>query len=152
MEQLIEYRAQLLKRLEESAREFCQACLDAPARTVAAEAWSVHQLAAHTRDVEKFVYGARIRRSMTEANPLFMNFDGDAWMAEHYDPGEPLASILNELAASVSQTVALLRAAPPEAWSRPSQHETYGANFTTQTWVERSLAHIEEHMKTVVSA
>jgi hypothetical protein len=53
------------------------------------------------------------------------------------------------LADSVSRTVASLRAAPPEAWSRPSRHETYGAGFTAQTWVERSLAHIEEHLKAI---
>ncbi|MEW5939904.1 MAG: DinB family protein [Chloroflexota bacterium] len=153
MEQLIEYRNQLLARLEESTREFCKACLAAPARPVASEAgeWGVHQIAAHTRDSETQVYGARIQRSLAEEDPLFPNFDGEAWMAEHYDPNEPLASILDELAASVSQTVASLRAAPTEAWSRPSRHETYGAGFTTQTWVERSLAHIEEHLKTVSS-
>jgi hypothetical protein len=151
MEQLIEYRQQLLKRLEESAREFRVACQTAASRTVASEAdeWNVHQIAVHTRDTEKLVYGLRIRQSLEEDNPFFQNFDGDAWIAEHYDPNEPLASALDELVDSVTRSVARLRDLPPEAWTRPSQHETYGAGFTTQTWVERSLAHIEEHLKTV---
>lgn len=153
MEQLNEYRAHLLDRLEESAREFRAACLSVnEANAPQAEAWSTHQLAVHTRDVEKMVYGARIRRSIAEENPTFENFDGDAWMAEHYDPNEPLASILDELVDSVSQTVDSIRALPPETWSRPSQHETYGGGFSTQTWVERSLAHIEEHLATVKQA
>lgn len=150
MEQLNEYRTHLLNRLEESAREFRSAVQSAhEAKHVHAEEWSAHQIAVHTRDVEKMVYGARIRRSIAEENPLFENFDGDTWMAEHYDANEALASILDELVDSVFQTVAALRALPPEAWTRASQHETYGEGFTTQTWVERSLAHIEEHLETV---
>lgn len=150
MEQLNDYRTHLLDRLEESIRKFRAAVQSAnEAKPVHADEWNAHQIAVHTRDVEKMVYGARIRRSITEDNPTFENFDGDRWMAEHYDANEPLASILDELVDSVSQTVATLRTLPPETWSRPSQHETYGGGFTTQTWVERSLAHIEEHLKTI---
>jgi hypothetical protein len=150
MEQLNEYRVRLLDRLEESASEFRAAFQSVKdARTPLADGWSAHQIAVHTRDVHMMVYGARIQRTIAEENPLFENFDGDAWMAGHYNPDEPLASILDELADSVSRTVASLRAAPPEAWSRPSRHETYGAGFTAQTWVERSLAHIEEHLKAI---
>ena len=151
MEQLLEYRQQLLAHLEESARKFRSACQTAVNPAVAREpgGWSIHQIAVHTRDAEKMVYGARIRRSLEEENPLFQNFDGDAWMAQHYDPNEPLAAVLDELVDSVAQNVAHLRKLPSEAWTRPSQHETYGTGFTTQTWVERSLAHIEEHLKTV---
>ena len=150
MEQLAEYRVHLLDRLEESVREFRAAVQSREEAGAPREGeWSTHQIAVHTRDVEKMVYGARIRRSLAEENPVFENFDGDAWMAEHYDPREPLASILDGLVDSVSQTVATLRALPPEAWSRPSRHAAYGAGFTTQTWVERSLAHIEEHLEAV---
>ncbi|MBV6395247.1 MAG: hypothetical protein HFACDABA_00822 [Anaerolineales bacterium] len=150
MEQLNEYRARLLDRLEEAARDF-RAALQSVKEAYAPlmEGWCAHQIAVHTRDVEKMVYGARIRRSIAEENPVFENFDGETWMAGHYDPDESLASILDGLVDSVSQTVAALRSLPPAAWSRPSQHATYGGGFTTQTWVERSLAHIEEHLETV---
>ena len=73
-------------------------------------------------------------------------------MAEHYEPDEPLASILDELSASITETVSMLRELPPEAWSRESSHEVYGEGFTLQTWVERGLAHIEEHLQTVQKA
>ena len=43
----------------------------------------------------------------------------------------------------------MLRALPAEAWSRESRHATMGSGFTLQTWVERGLAHIEEHVETV---
>ena len=152
MEQLLEYRSHLLDRFEEATRQFREAVEIATQPNVPKEAdgWSVHQLAAHTRDVEKMVYGLRVRRTLEEDDPLFENFDGDAYMAAHYNPEEPLASILDELADSVRANVARLRALPPDAWTRPSRHETYGAGFTAQTWVERALAHVEEHLRSVI--
>ncbi|OIN89200.1 MAG: hypothetical protein AUJ21_10065 [Anaerolineae bacterium CG1_02_58_13] len=153
MDQLLEYRQRLLARCEAAAREFCAAVETATRPEVPREAdgWSVHQVAAHTRDVEKMVYGMRVRRTLEEDNPLFEDFDGKAWMEEHYRAGEPLASILDELAGSVQAAVARLRGLPSAAWTRPSRHAAYGGGFTTQAWVERSLAHIEEHLKTVIS-
>ena len=152
MEQLLEYRQHLLERYEEAAHEFREAVetVDSPKVPREADGWNVHQIAAHTRDVERMIYGLRVRRSLEEENPLFENFDGDAWMAEHYNTDEPLASILDELADSVRTNVARLKRLPPEAWTRPSRHEAYGDGFTVQTWVERGLAHIEEHLKTVI--
>ena len=152
MEQLLEYRQHLLERYEEAAHEFREAVetVDSPKVPRETDGWNVHQIAAHTRDVERMIYGLRVRRSLEEENPLFENFDGDAWMAEHYNTDEPLASILDELADSVRTNVARLKRLPPEAWTRPSRHETYGGGFTVQTWVERGLAHIEEHLKTVI--
>lgn len=152
MEQLLEYRQHLLERYEAAAREFCSAVEAADNPNIPREegAWSVHQIAVHTRDVDLIVYGMRVLRTLEEDNPLFENFDGDAWMAEHYDPNEPLASILDELLTSVQETVARLREHPSEAWARPSRHTAYGDGFTPQTWLERGLAHIEEHLKTVL--
>ena len=151
MEQLLEYRQSLIERYEAAARQFREAVETATRSTVQkeAQAWSVHQIAAHTRDVEKMVYGARIRRTLKEENPLFENFDGDAWMEKHYRADESLASMLDELTDSVRTNAALLRELPSEAWTRESRHETYGGGFTAQTWVERALAHLEEHLKTV---
>lgn len=147
MNQLLEYRLKLVGQLESAAEEFRQACMkvDEPFKALDEGSWNAHQVAAHTRDVEERVYGLRIRRTVEEDQPVFQNFDGDAWMAENYNPDEPLASILDELSASVKKTVSLLRELPPEAWSRESGHEIYGDGFTLQTWVERGLAHIREH-------
>jgi hypothetical protein len=152
MEQLLEYRQHLLDRYEEVTRQFCEAVETATSQKVQneAEEWNVHQIAAHTRDTEKLVYGLRVRRTIEEENPLFENFDGQAWMDEHYRADESLASILDELADSVRTNLARLRSLPSEVWTRPSRHETYGGGFTIQTWVERGLTHIEEHLKTVM--
>jgi t-SNARE complex subunit (syntaxin) len=73
-------------------------------------------------------------------------------MSTHYDRAEPLAKILDEFTASVNELVQFLEPLSGEAWSRESRHETLGGGFTTQVWVERGLAHIEEHLASVRKA
>jgi hypothetical protein len=154
MNQLFDYRSKLVDQLASAAEEFRAACLAVgdPFKVVDAGGWNTHQVAVHTRDVNQMVYGLRTRRTAQEDHPTFQNFDGEAWMAANYNADEPLASILDELSASVQQTVALLRKLPPEAWGRESSHEIYGDGFSLQTWVERGLAHIQEHLETVKKA
>jgi hypothetical protein len=97
------------------------------------------------------VYGLRARRTAVEDNPEFPNFDGEAYMAANYNSSEPLEGLLDGFVANIHALVELLRALPNEAWSRVSRHTTLGSNLTLQTWVEKDLAHIEEHLKTVKS-
>jgi len=152
MQELREYRQKLMDRLSTAAKEFCAACLAVrDVHCVVQDGWTVHQLAAHTRDVDKLVYGFRVRQTLEQKNPLFANFNQDAYMAGHYSRVEPLAEILDELVSNVDSLVDLLRGIPDKAWARESQHEINGSGFTLQIWVERDLAHIEEHLKTVKS-
>lgn len=152
MKELLEYRAKLTERLLEAANEFRAACLavkDPYLPSQAEGGWSVHQIAVHTRAVNELVYGLRIRRTAAEDNPEFPNFDGDVYLAEHYDAGESLTEVLNEFVENTRALVEFLRSLPPEAWSRLSRHTTFGGGLTLQSWVEKGLAHIEEHLETV---
>lgn len=154
MKELKEYRSSLINRLVASAREFQAACLSAkdPFAPLGEDSWNVHQIAAHTRDVNQLVYGMRAQRTAQEDNPEFENFDGDAYTREHYSADESLSTILDGFVQSVEALAGLLRDLPPEAWSRASRHAKLGSGFTLQTWVERDLAHIEEHLETVKKA
>lgn len=154
MKELREYRVKLLQRLEEAANTFRTECLrvNDPYATLEENGWNVHQIAVHTRDVDKLVYGLRTRRTAMEDNPEFQNFDGDAYMTENYDASEPLDELLNGFVKSIEALVELLRSLPEAAWSRLSRHATLGSGFTLQTWVERNLAHIAEHLETVKKA
>ena len=151
MKELSEYRANLIDKLAAAAKEFRAACLAVkdPHAPLEEDGWNVHQVAVHTRDVDKLVYGLRARRTAQEDNPEFQNFDGDAHMAEHYDAGEPLDELLDGFVVSIQYLAENLRTLPPQAWSRESRHATLGSGFTLQTWVERDLAHIQEHLETV---
>jgi hypothetical protein len=154
MKELIEYRAKLTDRLVGAAHEFRAECLSVPDVSLPLEAggWTVHQIAAHTRDVDKLVYGMRIRRTIAEENPGFQNFDGEEYMAEHYSKSEPLNEVLDELVQQVESLAEELRLLPPEAWARPSSHAMLGRGITLQTWVEKDLGHIEEHLQEVKKA
>ncbi|MBI3739232.1 MAG: DinB family protein [Chloroflexi bacterium] len=151
MIELLEYRKQLMDRLEKAAKEFSAACLAVkdPFAPLEAGGWNVHQIAVHTRDVNNLVYGLRARRTLEEANPLFPNFDGDAYMAAHYDSKESLRGVLDELVSSIQTLLKTLRGMSAEGWSRESRHETQGSGLTLQTWVERGLSHLEEHLAAV---
>lgn len=154
MKELNEYRTKLMGRLVSAAREFREACLAVPDAFAPLDesGWNAHQVAAHTRDVNRLVYGLRARRTAEEENPEFSNFDGDAYMAGNYNAQEPLSEILDGLVGDVEALTGTLRQLPAEAWSRESRHETLGGGFTLQTWVERDLAHVEEHLETVRKA
>jgi hypothetical protein len=151
MKELEEYRMSLMKRLEDAASAFRTQCLAIkdPYAALGKDGWTVHQVAAHTRDVDKLVYGLRARRTAVEDNPEFASFDGEAHMAGHYDPKESLSELLDGFVESVQALVELLRALPIPAWSRVSRHTTLGSGLTLQSWVEKDLAHIEEHLETV---
>jgi hypothetical protein len=109
----------------------------------------VHQIAFHVRDVNREVYGLRIRRTASEINPLFKNFDPNDWMATHYNKNEDLQNILREFKAELSDLHSMLAVLPHEAWSRTSTHEALGPSLTLQLWVERNLAHLEEHLSSL---
>jgi hypothetical protein len=153
MEELIEYRKQLIDKLSAAARDFRSACLAVknPFAPIAG-GWNAHQVAVHTRDVENLVYGMRVRRTLEEDHPLFPTFDGDAYMAEHYDKSEPLPKMLEGFDSGVQAVVGVLRKMPDSSWGRESRHATQGDGLTLQHWVERGLAHIEEHLATLKTA
>ena len=153
MKELLEYREKLIARIEEAAQEFHAACeaFSDPFTKVDGD-WTVHQITSHTRDVDKMVYGERIRRTLNEASPTFKSFDADEWMAANYDKDEPLSKIVNNFLENVQDLCKTLQAVPREAWSRESRHETMGGELTMQLWAERNLAHIEEHLLTLKNA
>lgn len=154
MKELTEYRTQLLNKLTATAGEFRAACLAVsdPYAPLDDGNWNTHQVAAHTRDVDKLVYGMRAQKTAQEDNPEFQTFDGDAYNRDHYSADEPLPEMLDGFVQNVEALVAMLRGLPPAAWSRVSRHAKLGNGFTLQTWVERNLAHIEEHLETVQKA
>jgi hypothetical protein len=153
MKEVIEYRVKLIERLREAAQEFRAACeaIHAAGKKIDGD-WTLHQIAAHTRDVNKLIYGSRVHLTISENNPEFKNFDADNWMRAHYNLEESLSTILDEFTFNVEDLCNELNNQPREAWSRVSRHETMGSELTMQLWVERSLAHIEEHLQAVKKA
>jgi hypothetical protein len=151
MKELLEYRVFLVNRLRKAAGEFCEACEALDPLKKYGE-WTLHQIVAHVRDLNHLVYEKRVREIIVEDNPLFENFDPEAWMMSHYEPDEPIKKILDEFKSHVDQLCEALAALPVEAWSRESRHEMIGDQLPLQLWVERGLAHIEDHLLEIKSA
>jgi len=147
MEELMEYRKHFLDKLAAAPEELSAAvaALPDPRLPLEAGGWNAHQVLVHMRDVNAHVYPPRLFRILDEENPVFENFDGDAWMAAHYDPNEPLETLVAECSRQCAEVVGRLRGVPAEAWSRPGTHPSLGAH-PLQWWAERMLAHIQEHL------
>lgn len=151
--ELLEYRARLLTRTRQATAEFCAACRASgdPLAPLEPGGWNTHQLAAHVRDVHQQVYGLRLRRTANENSPTFANFDPQEWVRTGYQAGETLENILESLQSGVNELVNWLAALPVAAWSRLSRHEVLG-EVALQSWAERGLAHIEEHLASLTKA
>lgn len=148
--ELYDYRARLLAKMISASQEFCTLCREAQTGfdPLNLDGWNLHQIAAHVRDVNEMVYGARLRCSVGEEHSVFQNFESDAWLHGQYAPDESLEKILGEFSANVLELVGWLETLPPEAWSRLSRHEVYG-EFAMQSWAEHSLAHLVQHLKSI---
>lgn len=153
MKELFEYREALVNRLREATREFCDSCkqVNDPFAFMDGD-WNLHQVASHVRDIDRLVYGARIRETLENEKPAFKSFDPDAWMEKRYKKEERFEAMLDDLLKNIEAVCDMLGNLPPEAWSRESRHETLGEHLTLQLWVERSLAHIEEHLQVLKKA
>ena len=142
MDQLYDYRARLLDRLESIPDEIAQAARAIPSqkihRPTQSGKMSPHQIVARLRNMEKHAYSARLQKLITEELPAMKTFPIDQWEAEHYDPSESVESILDDYATIRQTELHLLSALSPQDWNRSGRHNTFGLR-TVQLWAERSL-------------
>lgn len=147
MEELLEYRQRMINKIARAPESIEAAIIRIKDHTQPLEAggWNLHQVVAHMRDVNLQVYLPRLHRIIDEENPMFENFDGDAWMEEHYQPRESIHKLSSDFKEQCNLTTIWLKNLPVEAWNRPCQHSSFGKH-SLQWWVERTLAHIDEHL------
>jgi len=150
MEELIRYRKNLLDSLVEVVDE-----LRAAAAVLPPQAWHIptaadqptpHWTLAHLRNVEAQIIAVRIRRILDEEEPDLPLFDDEAWMADHYDPAEPVQAILEAYASLRQQELTWLRDFPPVAWNRTARHPWWGVR-SLQWWVEQCLQTARQHLQ-----
>ncbi len=108
--------------------------------------WSAHQVIFHVRAADEQAYGRRLMRILQEERPELEDYDEVAWMKDHYDPEESSSAILVRWQSARRGWADLLDAAPPAAWSRSGRHPFYGER-TLQWWLERAVAHAEDHRR-----
>jgi hypothetical protein len=107
--------------------------------------WTPHQVIWHVRAVETQAYLPRLERLLARDGAELQDFDGDGWMATRYAADEPWQRIVDDFVAARQEMAARLDAAPVAAWSHTGRHGYWGSR-TLMWWVERSLAHVDEHI------
>jgi DinB superfamily len=134
LRQLAAYPDVLRQRLSGISNEI----LRRPARD---GGWSVLENLCHERDWEEVFLG-RLRAILTEDRPELPAFDDSLWEIErNYCAQEP-SRALDRFAELRREFVALLQAAPPEAWDRVGIHGQHGP--IDVRWLAR---HQREHDK-----
>jgi hypothetical protein len=149
MEQLFDYRARLLERLEGQP-----AALDDLIRARPEAGWrarraagglTLHQVLAHLRDLESLAFLPRVRLILAEDAPALEPFPSHHWSIESYRSEEMAAAIGADFARARAEALTLLRPLTPEGWCRAGFHPPSGYR-TVLWWAERMYLHAQEHL------
>ncbi|MDM8085880.1 DinB family protein [Cellulomonas cellasea] len=109
--------------------------------------WSVLEYGAHVRDVH-LLFAERLRRILTEDDPLFDNWDQDATAVEQrYDLQDP-AVVADELADAAEAFAALLDGVREADLDRPGLRSN-GSAFTVRTLEQYFLHDVVHHLHDV---
>lgn len=107
--------------------------------------WSVHQILVHIQAVNEQVYFPRLKSILEQSDPLFQDFDADAWMRAHYDPSLPQDEVLDRIAVQCDEMADWLETLEAPDWERPGTHVVLGTH-PLLWWADRMEAHLMEHL------
>jgi ankyrin repeat protein len=106
--------------------------------------WSPLEYACHVRDV-CLLYRQRLDRMLTEADPMYENWDQDQTAIElRYDEQQP-AIVAVELDAAAAAMATQLETVDGQAWQRPGRRSD-GASFTVDTLSRYFLHDLVHHL------
>ncbi len=146
---MFEEHLYLFSGLRNAAREIPKILAEIPdaieGEPLAPGEWSPHQIITHVCDVNELVYFPRLQRIIEETNPQFEEFDGDAWMAAHYDADVPMPDLVRRFSEQADEIADWLEDLSDEDWQRPGTHPSLGTH-PLAWWADRMVAHTTEHM------
>jgi hypothetical protein len=121
----------LLLTLESTPALLARAAAELPEDTVrqrgTAGGFSFVEHVWHLADLEREGYGVRIRRLLSEDEPLLSNFDGERVANERLYQRRDLADGLLAFASARMRNLQLLRDVPNGDWTRTAEQEGIGA-------------------------
>jgi hypothetical protein len=148
-DQLFDYRARLLARLESQPAEVAAMLAAIPEpewyRPRRLDGRSLHRAAAHVRDLEGMAFLPRLRRILREDRPVLEPFPSHNWSEGDYRPDEPMTQILAGWSQARAEVLDALPPASHPAWSRTGFHPPSGQR-TLQWWAERVYDHVRQHL------
>jgi hypothetical protein len=149
MEELLTYRQELLSTLEADVT-----LLTRIEANVSSQGWyrrpsddqpTAHYTLARLWADDAHGFTPQICRILDEEMPKLLDFDGEAWMVDHYDSEVPARVMIEDFASLRTWEVDMLCGLAPVSWSRAARHPRWGVH-TLQWWVEQQRENSHQHL------
>jgi hypothetical protein len=108
--------------------------------------WSIAEILAHLRDVEREAFQVRLRRTIGEDTPTFELWDQDRAAADRDYIAQSGRAALDEFKALRAETVASLESVPVEKWERVGVHPERGPATLEEQVTRQVKNHDLTHM------
>ncbi len=108
--------------------------------------WSILEIVAHMRDMEREAYIARYRRILTEDNPTLPDIDGDLIALRDDYRGMKLPDLMRDFVKLRKECLKLLKSVKSAQWDRVGTHETAGPLSMEALLRRQSIANDEAHL------
>ncbi|MDH5505592.1 MAG: hypothetical protein OEZ02_00045 [Anaerolineae bacterium] len=153
MQELLDYRQQLLVRCAAVADDLRQAAQSLPPAGWHSAALpnqpSPHQALARFNAIETQLLQPSLEILLNEEDSLLPVFSTRDWLQTDYRPDEPWAALLESCLAAHAEMLKPLQALPPARWSVAARHPWHGVR-TLQWWVEQGLCYAEEALQMMI--
>jgi hypothetical protein len=111
----------------------------------APDKWSIKEVIIHVSDAE-MVAIYRMKKIISEENPLYFKFDPDAWAIQMNYQALDMQPYLEMFKSQRSAMCTILRGLNESDWSRTGVHNVTGKQ-TLQDVVQMFIGHVDRHIK-----
>lgn len=108
--------------------------------------WSILEIVAHMRDMERDAYLTRYRRILAEDNPSLPDLDGDVIAIRDAYRGMRLAELLRDWLKARKECLKLLKSVKGSRWERMGTHETAGPLSMDALLRRHAMGNDEAHL------
>ena len=108
--------------------------------------WSILEIVAHMRDMERDAYIARYRRILDEDNPTLPDLDGDLIALRDDYCGMKLPELLRDWLKLRKECLKLLKSVKGPRWERMGTHETAGPLSMDALLRRHAIGNDEAHL------
>jgi hypothetical protein len=148
MDELHDYINELVNRFQNQPEEWLAQAdaidSDQLRQVPPGQLWSPHQVITHVMAADEFALLPRLTRILVEDQPELPNWDEETWMAENYDPSQPLDPALKTWRKNRQDLAEQLAALDMTGWNRTGLHPFHGER-TLLWWLEYSVGHVRNH-------
>lgn len=113
--------------------------------------WSILEIVAHMRDMERDAYLARYHRILAEENPALPDLDGDMIALRDDYRGQKLSELVRDWLKLRKDCLRLLKSVKGARWERMGTHETAGPLSMDSLLRRQAMGNDEAHLAQIES-